>query len=364
MSAAPLLCIAGGGTGGHVMPACALADTARRHWPGLEVEFIGAERGLEASLLPERGESVLLLAMHSVQGAGMAQKLRVLMWELPRAILRIWRHWRRRRPRLVVGVGGYASVAGVAAAVLRRIPVVLYEQNAVPGMVNRRLAPFCGKVALGFAEAAAELPDGKCVHTGNLVNPALRQVVWQAHTPPRLLVLGGSQGAAFFNETLPEVCARIRQAGHAFTVTHVAGAGAGRVEQVSAAYREAGVEAEVIAFCSEMPAFYASGDLLVARAGAMTVSEAATVGMPALFIPLPHAADHHQHRNAGVLADRNGAIVLEQGQSDGERLAEALQVLFRSERLAGMSRAAREAVPADTEERFAELLAPWLEVQP
>ncbi|HKJ83485.1 MAG TPA: undecaprenyldiphospho-muramoylpentapeptide beta-N-acetylglucosaminyltransferase [Mariprofundaceae bacterium] len=364
MSAAPLLCIAGGGTGGHVMPACALADTARRHWPGLEVEFIGAERGLEASLLPERGESVLLLAMHSVQGAGMAQKLRVLMWELPRAVLRIWRHWRRRRPRLVVGVGGYASVAGVAAAVLRRIPVVLYEQNAVPGMVNRRLAPFCGKVALGFAEAASELPDGKCVHTGNLVNPALRQVVWQAHTPPRLLVLGGSQGAVFFNETLPEVCARLRRAGHIFTVTHVAGASAGRVEQVSAAYREAGVEAEVIEFCSEMPALYASGDLLVARAGAMTVSEAATVGMPALFIPLPHAADHHQHRNAGVLADRNGAIVLEQGQSDGERLAEALQVLFQNERLAGMSRAAREAVPADTEERFTELLAPWLGVQP
>ncbi|MDQ6971817.1 MAG: glycosyltransferase, partial [Mariprofundaceae bacterium] len=145
------LCIAGGGTGGHVFPALALADAARGRWSGLHVSFIGAERGLEARLLPERGEDVLLLTMHSVQGAGMAQKVRVLFWELPRAVLSIWAHWRSARPHLVVGVGGYASVAGVLAAVLRRIPVVLYEQNAIPGMVNRRLAPFCRSILVGFS---------------------------------------------------------------------------------------------------------------------------------------------------------------------------------------------------------------------
>ena len=142
MNRPQMLCIAGGGTGGHVMPALALADAARSKWPDLKVQFIGAERGLEARLLPERGESVLLLAMHGIKGAGLLQKIRVLGLELPKAVLSIRRSWKGARPDLLVGVGGYASVSGVLAALTASVPVVLYEQNAMPGLVNRRLARF------------------------------------------------------------------------------------------------------------------------------------------------------------------------------------------------------------------------------
>ena len=353
------LCIAGGGTGGHVFPALALADLARRQWPDVAVSFIGAERGLEARLLPERGEEALLLPMHGVAGAGVLRRARVLAWELPRAVARILRAWRHARPRLVVGVGGYASVAGVLAALLARIPVVLYEQNAVPGMVNRRLARLSRGVMLGFAEAAGRLPGALCVHVGNLVRPEIRAARWRPHEPPRLLVLGGSQGARFLNETAPAAGARLARKGRAFAVTHVAGRG--NAEAVAAAWREAGVPARVLEFRDDMAGLYAEGDLLLARSGAMTVSEAAAVGMPAVFAPLPHAADHHQHANARVLADRGAAVMLDQDETDADQLAETLDaLLFDPRRLERMSRASRGVLPDDGEARMLRMLGLWL----
>ena len=356
-----VLCIAGGGTGGHVFPALALADIARRYWPHLQVSFIGAERGLEAQLLPGRGEQALFLTMHSVQGAGFMQKLQVLAWELPRAILRIWRHWRAVRPQLVVGVGGYASVAGVLAAMLRRVPVVLYEQNAVPGLVNRKLARFSQGVLLGFAEAAEGLPPNKCKHTGNLVPQAIREVCWQSHTPPKLIVFGGSQGARFLNETVPAACRILKQAGHVFTVTHVAGKGAGRVGTAATAYRDAGIKAEVIGFCRDMPGLYAMGDLMIARAGAMSVSEAVVAGMPALFVPLPHAADDHQRHNAQSLVSLGAAVLIDQENADAGILASEIEkLLFDAKRLKSMSEAAVESVPEHGEEKLLDMLRTWL----
>ncbi len=362
MTTRALLCIAGGGTGGHVMPALALADAARRRWTGLEVEFIGAERGLEAKLLPERGEHVLLIAMHGVQGAGLWQKLRVLAWELPRAVWRIHRHWRRRRPRVVVGVGGYASVAGVAAAVLRRTPVILYEQNATPGMVNRRLAGWCERIMLGFPEAVARLPADKCVVTGNIVGPEITGIRWRPHSPPRLIVLGGSQGAAVLNRITPEACALLQRKGHTFTVTHVAGEGGSRTREVRAAYGRADVPATVLGFCRDMPALYESADLMIARAGAMTVTEAAVIGLPALFIPLPHAADDHQRHNAAALTGCGAAEMLDEHQISPSILAGRIEALmFDEARLHAMHKAARNAACANAEARQLDVLAGWLE---
>jgi len=362
MTARALLCIAGGGTGGHVMPALALADAARRRWTGLDVEFVGAERGLEARLLPERGEHVLLIAMHAFQGAGLRQKLRVLAWELPRAIWRIHRHWRNRRPRIVVGVGGYASVAGVAAAVLGRTPVVLYEQNAIPGMVNRRLATWCERIMLGFPEAAARLPANKCVVTGNIVDPDIAGIRWRQHNPPRLVILGGSQGAAVLNRAIPEACALLRRKGHAFTVTHVAGEGGSRIQEVRAAYGRADVPATVLGFCRDMPALYESADLMIARAGAMTVTEAAIIGLPALFIPLSHAADDHQRHNAAALTGCGAAEMLDEHQLSPSTLASRIEALmFDGARLLAMHKAARNAACPDAEARQLDVLAAWLE---
>ena len=362
MNAGAQLCIVGGGTGGHVMPALMLADAARRRWTGLEVEFIGAERGLEARLMPERGERVLLLAMHSFQGAGLLQKLRVLGWELPRAVLRISSHWRKQKPKLVVGVGGYASVAGVLAAVMRRIPVVLYEQNAIPGMVNRKLTSLCNRIMLGFAKAADFLPTDKCITTGNIVNPAIAEVAWQAHTPPRLIVLGGSQGAAVLNSMVPEACCLLKEKGLEFTVTHVTGSGEGRMRSVQTAYQQGDIDAHVIGFCNDMPALYASGDLMIARAGAMTVTEAAAARLPALFIPLPHAADDHQRHNAAVLVDSGAADMLDQRQVSVAVMAGRIErLLFDRKKLEEMSQACSKAMPADAERRQLDVLANWLE---
>jgi UDP-N-acetylglucosamine--N-acetylmuramyl-(pentapeptide) pyrophosphoryl-undecaprenol N-acetylglucosamine transferase len=361
MNTAPLLCIAGGGTGGHVMPALALAEAARRRWSMLQVQFIGAERGLEATMLPARGEHVLLLPMHSVQGAGIGQRLRVLLWELPMAILKVRRHWRGAKPNLVVGVGGYASVTGVLAALLSRIPVVLYEQNAVPGLVNRALARLSRRIMLGFNDAAARLPATKTVATGNIVASALHGVRWQAHTPPRILVMGGSQGAEWFNRLVPEACGILAGRGISFRVTHAAGKAPGRIDQVKRRYAEAGVEAEVMGFCEDMPGFYAGGDLMIARAGAMSVSEAAMCGMPAVFVPLPHAADNHQLFNARALADHDAALIADQASTDAASLADMLTPLLSDAgRLAAMSEAARNQAPIDAETRQLAVLEAFL----
>lgn len=354
------LCIAGGGTGGHVFPAIHLARLCRKKWPDIDVEFVGAKRGLEAKILPALGEKATLLTMHGIKGADIGQKVRVLFFELPMAVFKLLRRWSSCPPRLVVGVGGYASIAAVTAALIKRIPVVLYEQNAVAGLVNRLFAPFCQRIMLGFATAGERLPRGKTVHTGNLTHPGLAHIAWRAHTPPRLLVLGGSQGAAFLNRLVPSAARRLKEKGIRFTVAHVAGSLAA-ADEVAKAYRAAGIEANVIDFCHDMAAFYASGDLLIARSGAMTVTEAARVGMPAIFIPLPHSADDHQWKNASVLADAGGAIVLKQENLSSEMLADRLAALLCDPiRLQAMSDAASSVAVEDADQRQLFVLAPLL----
>jgi len=360
MSRKPILCIAGGGTGGHVMPAIALADAARERWPDLMVRFIGAERGLEAKLLPERGEQVLLLSMHGIKGAGLLQRLRVACWELPKAVARIRASWQNERPDLVVGVGGYASASGVLAALLSRIPVVLYEQNAMPGLVNRLLARFCRRIMLGFAAAKDHLHRAPAVVTGNMVRAAIAAVRWQPHQPPRLLVMGGSQGARFLNQTVPAACALLATGGKPFSVTHLAGNDPVVCDEVASAYRQAGIDAEVLPFCSDMPAYFTSGDLLIARAGAMTVAEAASCGMPSMFVPLPIAADDHQRFNAETLATTGAAEIISQRTTSAEQLAEKLQLLFHPDALAAMSRAALAEAPTQARDRQLEVLAEFL----
>jgi len=346
------------------MPALALADAARAQWPDLDVRFIGAERGLEARLLPERGESVLLLTMHGVNGAGLWQRLRVLLWELPRSVLTIRRDWRENCPDLLVGVGGYASVSAVIAALLSGVPVVLYEQNAMPGLVNRTLGRFCKQMMLGFAAAAEHLPDA--VHgvvTGNIVRDAIIQIAWQPHPLPRLLVLGGSQGARVLNQLVPAACALLAREGRFFCVSHIAGADESARQIAIETYAQAGVDAEVLPFCDDMSAFYAAGDLLIARSGAMTVSEAAVSGIPSLFVPLPHAADDHQRHNALSLAACHAAVVMDQQQLSAESLAvEIERYLFDPERLASMSAAAAAVAPVQARAKQLDLLASLLPV--
>ncbi|MDQ6989330.1 MAG: undecaprenyldiphospho-muramoylpentapeptide beta-N-acetylglucosaminyltransferase [Mariprofundaceae bacterium] len=355
-----LICIAGGGTGGHVMPALALADAARAHWSHVEVSFIGAERGLEAKLLPERGEEVLLLAMHSIQGAGWLQRIRVLLWQLPCAVWRILMTWRlQRKPQVVVGVGGYASVAGVIAALLVRIPVVLYEQNAIPGLVNRLLYRFCRCMMLGFASAQQHLPQHaqKTVVTGNVIRQAIQDVTYQIPARPCLLVMGGSQGAMFLNQTVPLACVALAEQGLDFSVVHLVGAGDGRVDAVHEVYAQAAIQADVRHYCDDMPALFSQGSLMIARSGAMTVGEVAAVAMPAFFVPLPSAADQHQYYNALSLADVGAAEIIDQQTCTAATLAIQLKnTLFDAEKLQNMAKAAKNHAIVDASARQLQVL--------
>ena len=357
------LCIAGGGTGGHVMPALAVADAAREQWAHVEVKFIGAERGLEAKLLPERGEDVLLLRMHAIQGVSIFQKIRVLLWEMPKAVLTIRKAWRKKKPDVLVGVGGYASATGVVAALLSGVPVVLYEQNAVPGLVNRTLARFCKKVMLGFSQAEPYLPHADCVYTGNIVRESIAQVQWNPHQTPCLLVLGGSQGALFLNEKAPQACAKLKQEGFHFRVLHVCGYYQNPHPKVCALYDEAGVEAKVMTFCDDMPNFYAQGDLMIARSGVMSVSEAAMVGMPCLFVPLPHAADQHQLYNARSLSEQGGALCVSQHDTSLETLTRLLKkTLCDPEALRYMHQKMCGLAKKDAKTSQLNVLSTWLEI--
>ena len=360
-----LLCIAGGGTGGHVIPALALADAVRSHISGVQVNFIGAVRGLEATLLPERGEQVMLLDMHAVQGVGLMQKIKVLLWELPKSVMQIRQSWGKEKPTVLVGVGGYASVAGVVAAVLSGVPVVLYEQNAIPGLVNRVLYRFCKTMMLGFASAQTRLPQAgkKAVVTGNVIRQDVLSVQYQTHELPCLLIVGGSQGAMFLNETVPMACKNLAKQGKSFRVIHLVGAGDGRVQAVLNIYKQAGIEADVQHYSDDMPSLFAQADLMIARAGAMTTCEAAAVGMPSLFVPLPWAADNHQYYNALSMKDAGAAGIIQQKTCDVARLTgEIGAVLFNPSRLEDMSKAGKDVSIRDAGIQQVNVLKPWLAV--
>jgi len=355
------MCIAGGGTGGHIMPALALADAVRHKYGDLKVEFIGTDYGLEATLLPERGETVHLLKMRAVQGKSLLHRLMVYCVALPIAILKVCWMWRIQRPLVVVGVGGYASVASVLAAVLWRVPIVLYEQNAIPGMVNRRLSRWCDAMMLGFIQAKDFLPNIQCVNTGNIVAKNLLNVSMKVHERPCLLVLGGSQGARFLNETLPQVCSVLVQEGFDFEVLHQCGRSETVLTQVRQCYQDAQVKAEVVGFCSDMPAFYEKGDVLIARSGAMTVSEAAMQGLASLFVPYPYAADDHQFYNAQVMTQAGAARVIREENLAVDTLVEQLKkMLFDASHLKAMREAARSVAPIKAEVRQLNVLKPYL----
>ncbi|MCW5892116.1 MAG: UDP-N-acetylglucosamine--N-acetylmuramyl-(pentapeptide) pyrophosphoryl-undecaprenol N-acetylglucosamine transferase [bacterium] len=232
----------------------------------------------------------------------------------------------RLRPRLVVGVGGYASAAMVVAAWLRRVPVVLQEQNAIPGATNRSLARLARVVCVGFAEASRYLPAGRAVHTGNPLRP---EVLAAPPAPPApgtgLLVFGGSQGAQRINAATLAAMERLGPAAAGLRIVHQTGAA--EREQVAAGYARLGLAARVEAFIQDMGAAYRAADLVVARAGAMSCSEIAAMGLPAILVPYPFAVDDHQRANAEVLVHAGAARMILDRELDGATLGAALAAL-------------------------------------
>jgi UDP-N-acetylglucosamine--N-acetylmuramyl-(pentapeptide) pyrophosphoryl-undecaprenol N-acetylglucosamine transferase len=351
--------IAGGGTGGHVFPALALAGEIRRRRPDAPIVFVGTRRGLETDLVPRAGWPLEFVRARGLVGKGAKARFEGLL-ALPLAFADSIGILSRHAPRTVVGVGGYASGPLVATAWAKRIPTVIHEQNAVPGLTNRLLSRIATRVAAG-TEAGAERLGGVAV--GNPVRaeffaaPSLALRVKDRAL--RVLVVGGSQGAAILNRILPGAFALAAAAGRPFTVVHQAGKG--RAADVEALYEKHGLAGEnrvvVREFVHDMPEAFAAADLVVARAGAMTVAEVAAAGRPALFVPFAGATHGHQEANARTLEALGGAAVLTENQASEEALGGAIAALLADPaRLAALGDAARKSAKPDAAARLCDVV--------
>ncbi len=295
---APTVVLAGGGTGGHVVPALALADAFRA--VGAQVVFIGTAQGYEATMVPKRGHRLMLVAGSRLVGGGVLTKLRGIT-NLAKGIWAARQILQAERPALVIGVGGYASGATLLAARSLGIATAVHESNAVPGLTNKVLGRMVGRVYVGFAAATPSFPQAATRLTGNPVRSEIAAVgpVRQARPQDRkarVLVLGGSQGSQFLNSEVPGLVQRAQALGADVEVRHQVGKLPG--DPVQAAYAELGIPASVLPFIDDMAGAYAWADVAITRAGSGTVAELAAAALPALLVPFPHAAGDHQAANA------------------------------------------------------------------
>jgi UDP-N-acetylglucosamine--N-acetylmuramyl-(pentapeptide) pyrophosphoryl-undecaprenol N-acetylglucosamine transferase len=345
--------IAGGGTGGHLYPGIALAREVQRRDPAAEVSFVGTAAGIEAKVIPREGFALDLIRVAGLKGKSAAALLRGLGL-LPLSAVDAWRVLSRRRPTVVVGVGGYASGPVLALAALRRYPTLLLEQNALPGVTNRLLAPLVGAAAVNFEEALQFFPRTGFV-AGNPVRAAFfGPAAMEGHDGKvRVLIFGGSQGAHAINLALVAAAPQLVASGVDLAIAHQTGER--DLAVVRDAYQRAGLDARVEAFLYEMDREMKQADLVVSRAGATTLSELAAAGRPALLVPLPTAADDHQRRNAEAFARAGAAVVLDERSLTGERLATELLALARDAgRRQAMGAHARALARPDAAARIAD----------
>ncbi len=341
LRAAPTLLVLAGGTGGHVFPGLAVAQWLRGE--GWNVAWLGGEQGLETRLVPAAGITLHSIRFRGVRGKGLGRWL-ALPATLLRAALQSARLMARVRPDVVLGMGGYVSFPAGVVAWLTRTPLVLHEQNAVAGLANRLLARLATRVLSGFPAA---LPGstwcGNPVRAEIAALPAPSERFLGRKGPLRLLVLGGSLGAQALNEVLPRALALLSAAERP-RVTHQAGAA--HLETLRANYAQAGVEANAVAFIADMAAGYGEADLVVCRAGALTVAELACAGVGSVLVPFPFAVDDHQSANARLLVDAGAALLIPQARLEPQALAKVLREIDRT-RLLGMAEQARALAKAD-----------------
>lgn len=348
-SAQRTLMVMAGGTGGHVFPGLAVANALREQ--GWRVVWLGNRTGMEATLVPKHGIPMEYIQFGGLRGKGLVTKL-LLPLNLLRAFGQSIAALRRVRPNVVLGMGGYITFpAGMMASLLGR-PLVLHEQNSIAGLANKVLAKVADRVLCAFPEA---LPGAEW--TGNPVREELAALPepgarYDGRTGAlRVLVVGGSLGAQALNEVVPKALALLAP-GERPLVRHQAGVK--QIDALRANYAAAGVEAEAVPFIDDMARAYAEADLVICRAGAMTVSEVAAAGVAALFVPFPHAVDDHQTTNARFLADTGAALLVQQRELGAEGLARTLSGLTR-DNLKDMARRARELAKPDATRRVAQI---------
>ena len=310
------LLVMAGGTGGHVFPGLAVADLL--HARGWKIVWMGNPDSFEARVVPGRGYEMAWVKFSALRGKGLLRKL-MLPVNLLSGFWQAWKQIRRIRPDVVLGMGGYVSFPGGMMAVLAGCPLVIHEQNSIAGLANRVLARVADRILCGFPDA---LSRGEWV--GNPVRPEIAQMPQPAERldgrqpPLRLLVLGGSLGAAAINDVVPKGLALIPPHERPMVVHQ---AGAKHIEQLKANYAAAGVEAECVDFIDDMAGAYDWADLVLCRAGALTVAELAATGVASILVPFPHAVDDHQTANARFLSSIGGAILLPQPEMTPESVS-------------------------------------------
>jgi UDP-N-acetylglucosamine--N-acetylmuramyl-(pentapeptide) pyrophosphoryl-undecaprenol N-acetylglucosamine transferase len=348
--------IAGGGTGGHIIPALAVAhELVTRH--EAEVLFVGTARGMEIRLVPEAGFNLRLVTVGQLKNVSLLTRLRTLL-DVPGSILDCRRLIREFKPDVVFGVGGYASGPAMAAAQLLKIPTMAFEPNAAPGLANRLIGKRVQAAAVNFSSAAAWFSNVEV--TGIPVRPEFFTLESPPAAPPHLLVFGGSQGARLFNVTLPVIAVDLLNSVPDLTILHQSGTR--QAESTQAAYAASGADAarwKVSPFLSDMPERFAQANLVMARSGASTVAELAAAGKPALLVPFAAAADDHQTRNAMEMVNAGAAAMLSESDlaEPGRLLSELKALLNAPERLAAMGVAACTQAHPAAAERIADRLA-------
>ncbi len=346
--------MAGGGTGGHLFPALAVAQELRVRHPDASISFIGGRRGLEGRLVPQHGFPLRTLPLSGLKGASLIGRATGAA-SAGAGVLRCAAWMMRERPDLVIGVGGYASGPAVAAAKLLRVKTMVLEQNHFPGATNRALAPWVDAICVPSEAARARL-GGRGIVTGNPVRPEFTAIGEAPGGPTlSLLVFGGSRGARSINHAMVAALPMLFAEKRPPRIVHQTGPD--ELDAISEAYvRDAKGDFEVRAFLDDMPARLAAADLVLCRAGATTLSELAAAGRPAILVPYPHAADDHQRLNAEAVRDAGAAIVVRDAELTGIRIADLVAALTGdTERRRHMSEAARRLARIDATEAIADV---------
>ncbi len=326
--------IAGGGTGGHLFPGIALADEFCTQQPGNRVLFVGTERGIEKVHVPRAGYELELIRVAGLKGMGFVRTVKSLLY-LPAAVFKSMRIIKRFSPDLVIGVGGYASGPVLAGAWLLGLPTMVMEQNAYPGLTNRYLGKFAGRVFVAFEQAEKFFSRSKVRCLGNPVRKSLLAEVGSKNSGSferKILVFGGSLGAQALNRVFPEAAIRLSSRYENLRIVHQTGES--QRDDVQKEYRRLGLgeRVQVISFIQDMASAYRDADLVVCRAGATTVAELTACCKPSVLVPYPHAADNHQELNAQALVEARAAVMIREADLTSTLMAEKIGAILDSPR--------------------------------
>ncbi len=345
--------MAGGGTGGHVTPALAVARALAEH--GHSPVFVGTQRGMEAKLVPAAGFPIEWIETGKMKGAGIAGLFGTAI-QLPAAVRRVIRYFEKYRPAAVFSMGGFVAAPVVAASVLRRLPLVVMEPNAMPGATNRYAGRFIARALLSFPEAERYFPPGRTELSGMPVRHEFFQLPPRPPSPEiTVLITGGSQGAQTLNRAARESWPLFQESGMPVRFIHQTGVS--DCAELQAAFATAGLKGELMSFITDMPAAFAAADLVVCRAGAGTCAELAAAGKAAILVPYPFAADQHQLKNAEAFASAGAGRLVLNKDMNGNRLFDEVRSLYESRAdIERLGTAARKFAKPGAAARAAEVL--------